>query len=162
MKSSIIPADITSSEDKIAWNLSITQVILLIVPVFLTGILFIILPPFTKFEVYKLVIAFPFILIFSILSIRIKDRIVLDIVITRFRYYFRPRLYIYNSYTYVDSIPNAKKQKISPGGASSYRHKPNYLNKFRLADLEMTDNRLRVSLNISKKGALYAQYVQNK
>jgi hypothetical protein len=96
MKTTIVPAQVTTVEDKIAGNLGFTQLLLLVTPVFLSGALFAIFPPFLKIAGYKLVIAAVLALICMSLAIRIRGKIVLTWVTVISRYNFRPRYYLFN------------------------------------------------------------------
>ena len=53
MKVRSIPAQITTVEDKIAGNLNLTQILLLMIPVFWLMIVYTIFPPYMEFSVYK-------------------------------------------------------------------------------------------------------------
>jgi hypothetical protein len=56
MRSTVIPAQITTVEDKITGNLSLTQIILLIIPVFILTILFSLVPPVMKLGIFKTIL----------------------------------------------------------------------------------------------------------
>lgn len=112
MKTLIVPAQITSVEDKIAGNLSFTQLLLMIVPVFISAGLFVFLPPFTQFRVYKLAIASVIAIISIALSIRIKSRLILEWLPVLGRYNLRPRYYVFNkNHTQGRDITVAAKKK---------------------------------------------------
>jgi len=96
MKTTIIPAQITTVEDKIAGNLSLTQIILLIIPVFSSPLLYMYLPPFMGFSWYKVIILVVLGTPSFILAIRIKGKIVLDWLVVIMRYGFRPKFYVFN------------------------------------------------------------------
>src|SRR6266487_1064357 len=96
MKSSIVPAQITTVEDKVAGNLSLSQLLLLAAPVFIGSAIYIIFPPSLGAAAYKLAIVTIIGVIFGLLAIRIKGRIMLLWVITIARYNLRPRHYIYD------------------------------------------------------------------
>ncbi len=94
MKTSIIPAQITTVEDRIAANLNFKQLVLLAVPLFVVAFTFLVLPPISKFSLYKLVLSMIVSLPAS-LAIRIKDTILLDVIILQARYFMRPKIYVY-------------------------------------------------------------------
>lgn len=58
MKTSIVPAQITTVEDKVAGNLSLPQLFLLSAPIFIGSLVYLIFPPFMGAASYKLVIVF--------------------------------------------------------------------------------------------------------
>ena len=54
MRTTIIPAQITTVEDKIAGSLNMTQILILMFPVLWTAIVYLILYPAMKLTLYKL------------------------------------------------------------------------------------------------------------
>ena len=75
MRTTVVPAQITSVEDKIAGNLSFTQLLLLVTPLFLGISLLILLPPFGVFAVYKIIISSAVTIVCISLAIRIRGRL---------------------------------------------------------------------------------------
>lgn len=96
MKVAVVPAQITSVEDKIAGNLGISQLILLIAPVFTSSALFIVIPPFMAAPAYKIVIIAVITLVFCVSAIRIKGKILLHWALIILRYNGRPKYFVYN------------------------------------------------------------------
>ena len=96
MKTAIVPAQITTVEDKVAGNLSLSQLLLLAAPVFIGSAIYIIFPPSMGAAMYKLVILTVLVVGFSLLAIRIKGRILLLWLITIVRYNLRPRFHVFN------------------------------------------------------------------
>ena len=78
MKQTVVPAQVTTVEDKIAGNISFTQMLLLVTPVFFGGLSFILLPPFLKYSPYKVAIWALIAVVLIQLGIRIRGRIFLD------------------------------------------------------------------------------------
>ncbi len=96
MKTTIVPAQVTTVEDKIAGNLGFTQLLLLVTPVFLSGALFGFFPPFLKVAPYKLVLGGLLALVCITLAIRIKGKILLSWISIISRYNVRPRFYLFD------------------------------------------------------------------
>lgn len=94
MKSTIVPAQITTVEDKIAGSLSMSQLVLLCTPIFIDGVLYILFPPGLKFVLYKVVLCIAIALICASMAVRIKGKILLLWAIVIVRYNLRPRLYV--------------------------------------------------------------------
>ena len=114
MKTTIVPAQVTTVEDKIAGNLNFTQLLLLTTPVFLSGALFAFLPPFMSFKSYKLVICVLMALVCMALAIRVKGKILLLWISIIGRYNLRPRYYIFNKNdSHLRTAPD-KKQSVVP------------------------------------------------
>lgn len=101
MKVTVVPAQVTTVEDRVAGNLSFSQLILLAIPVFGGSLLYAILPPFMGAGMYKIIFITIFTLICIILAVRIKGKIVLLWLITLLRYRLRPRRYVFNKNTSV-------------------------------------------------------------
>lgn len=114
MKTTVVPAQITSVEDRIAGNLSFKQLILMITPVFVSTALFVLLPPFTKYRLYKVIISASFALLCFTLALRVKGKLVVEWIIMLSHYNLRPRIYVFNkNNTSGRSItPKPKKQKV--------------------------------------------------
>jgi hypothetical protein len=96
MKSTIVPAQITTIEDKVAGNLSLMQLVLLSTPVFIVMVIYIIAPPFLKMAAYKMVVVAIFAVVFGVLAIRVKGRILLLWAVTIATYNLRPRHFVFD------------------------------------------------------------------
>ena len=96
MRSQVIPAQITTVEDKIAGNFSLTQIMLLLLPVSIASFIYAFLPPSMNFVIYKLFLASIFALMSITLAIRVKGRIIASWIVVLFRYNLRPKYYVYN------------------------------------------------------------------
>jgi len=99
MKVTVVPAQVTTVEDKITGNLSLSQIALFCVPVFGGSLLYAALPPSMGYMLYKLVIIGIVSLIALSLSIRIKGKIVLQWLVVLLRFHARPRLYLFTKNT---------------------------------------------------------------
>ncbi len=96
MRTTIIPAQITTVEDRIAGNLNLTQIILLLIPLFITTFIYTVLPVTLHLTLYKLPLIFLAFIVCAILALRIKQRVVLQWIIILLRYNLRPRYFIFN------------------------------------------------------------------
>lgn len=96
MRSQVIPAQITTVEDKIAGNFNLTQIMLLLLPVLIASFIYAFLPPSMSFVIYKLVLAGIFAVLSITLAIRIKGRIIASWLVVLLRYNTRPKYYVYN------------------------------------------------------------------
>lgn len=96
MRTTVIPAQITTVEDKIAGNFNLAQIVLLLASLFIAVFIYSVLPTRLHFTLYKLpLIALEFIVCCT-LALRIKGRIVLSWLFILAGYYFRPSFYISN------------------------------------------------------------------
>jgi len=96
MRTTIIPAQITTVEDKIAGSLNMTQILILMFPVLWTALIYILFAPAMKLVPYKLGLIGIVIMVCLILVIRIKDKIVAEWLGVVLRYQFRPKYWLYN------------------------------------------------------------------
>lgn len=124
MKTTIVPAQITTVEDKVAGNLSFTQLILLIIPVFICGAIFTFIPPMLDFTLLKAVAVGSIAMLFVILAVRLKGRLILEWIVVRTRYNHRPRYYVFNKND--PSGRSAKQPVAEPEPAEKPTRKPDF------------------------------------
>ncbi len=162
MRTTIVPAQITSVEDKIAGNLTLTQISLLLAPIFIASIVYIVFPPKLHFAFYKLLIILCSILIFSLLALRIKGKIVLQWIVILLRYHFRPRYFIFNknevylrdtSYLELKKNVHKKSKMLFKPDEKSEQH----ISIKDIFNLEKytTNPKANVSFRFSQKGGMY-------
>lgn len=96
MKTTVVPAQVTTVEDKVAGNLSFTQLLLMTVPIFLNGVLFILFPPLFRLTPLKFTIGMTLALACFVLAFRFKGKLLLNWIIVLVRYNNRPRFYLFN------------------------------------------------------------------
>lgn len=96
MKTTAIPAQVTTVEDKIAGNLSMTQIILLLVPLFASIFIYALLPERLHFTPYKIGLIFLVLVAFLTLAVRVKERIILTWLILLVSYHLRPHVFVFD------------------------------------------------------------------
>lgn len=96
MKVTVVPAQVTTVEDRIIGTLGFTQMILLLVPVIIGAALFAVLPPAMEASVYKYVLMGLIAIICCSLAIRIKGNVLLFWLLSILRYNVRPRFYLFD------------------------------------------------------------------
>jgi len=96
MKTRVIPAQITTVEDKIVGNLNLMQMIILMVPIFFTTLAYTVFPPLMSFVAYKLFLSAMVFTVCIILSLRIKGKVVVNWLSILFRYNLRVKYFVYN------------------------------------------------------------------
>jgi hypothetical protein len=94
MRSAIVPAQITTVEDKVMGNLNLSQLMLLSSPIFIGSLIYFAFPPNLGGAVYKTVLIVVATLMLWTLAIRFKGRILLLWAITIGRYNLRPRNFV--------------------------------------------------------------------
>lgn len=99
MRTTAVPAQVTTVEDRIMGNLGFSQLVLFILPFFVGVGLFVILPPIMHGSLYKYIVMVVIATISSVLAIRIKGKIILLWLITIVRYNIRPKYYVFQKST---------------------------------------------------------------
>lgn len=99
MKIAVVPAQVTTVEDRIIGSMGFSQVLLLIVPIFVSAALYAVLPPVMENAPYKYITMAVIAFVCAVLAIRIKGKIIANWLITIIRYNIRPRYYLFNKNT---------------------------------------------------------------
>jgi len=167
MKVTVVPAQVTTVEDRVAGNLSFSQLILFAIPVFGGSLLYAILPPFMGTSLYKIILVGIFALLCTVLAIRIKGKIVLLWLITLMRYKLRPRVYIFNKNTssYREEYPDVP---VEPQTAATVSEEKPEIAPL-LGDGEkayllaaLNDPIERLSIELTRKGGLNVRISEAK
>lgn len=169
MKTRIIPAQITTVEDKIVGNLSLTQIILLMIPVFWFMIVYTLFFPFMHFAWYKIPLFLIFGLSSLILSIRIKEKIILSWLTVLLRYTTRPKYYVFNkndSYLrdmHIISFTKEKKKiKALIIEKKAVTDKVLAFADFVRLENLLSDPKISFSIKSHKKGGLHVAFEQKQ
>ncbi len=96
MRTTIVPAQITTVEDRIAGRLGLSQLLLLVSPIFGGSAVFVIFPPFFNYATYKVVLIACVAALSALLAIRVRGKILLGWALVLLRYNVRPRYYLFN------------------------------------------------------------------
>ena len=99
MRTTIIPAQITTIEDKIAGSLSMNQILLMVAPVLWATLVYVVFIPQMKLSAYKMPLILIASLVCLILALRIKEKIILEWVSILLKYKLRPRYFLFNKNT---------------------------------------------------------------
>jgi hypothetical protein len=168
MKQTVVPAQITTVEDRIVGNLGIGQVVLLALPVLAAGVIFGMLPPIMHLAVYKLLLVILIAALSGALAIRIKGKILLFWVVVRVRYNVRPGFYVFNKNTVANrelyETSTAKVLTDTEPEPGLVRRKPSMLTTAEtIRAFEALDNpAANVSFAMNKKGNLYVRITEVK
>jgi hypothetical protein len=166
MKVTVVPAQVTTVEDRIAGNLGLSQLLLLTAPVFIGSLLFVILPPLFHLAIYKILLVFALFFVCSTLAIRIKGKIILLWLIVLIRYNVRPRYYVFNKQSihgremYLAKNVEVVKEEVKK---SQREHKKISLTVAEMAKLyELLDNPAANVAFENRKGGLYVRLTEVK
>ncbi len=128
MRATAVPAQVTTVEDRIIGNLSFSQTILIVGPLFLSAALFAILPPFMHSSPYKYLLSGTAMFVGGLLAIRIKGKIVALWIATLLRYNLRPKYYLFNKNSVAmreQYEAHRETEKKQPEAKELPQHKPN-------------------------------------
>ncbi len=115
MRTTVIPAQITTVEDKIAGNLNLTQILILMVPVFWTTIVYTLFAPTMHLAWYKIPLVLVVLFLCLILSLRVKGKVLVEWIAVLLHYFLRPKYYLYNKndvYLRDLDLPRVEKKPV--------------------------------------------------
>ena len=161
MRTQVIPAQITTVEDKIAGNLNLTQIMLLITPVLLGTAIYVLLPPSMSFVAYKLVVVLTLFLVCLILAIRIQGKVLVNWLAVVIKYASRPKYYVFdkNDMAQRDQImPEVSKKQTNLSKNASKAHAPSNI-RIGIPDLvrweeTLVKGKLGMAFKTARKGGL--------
>lgn len=165
MKVTVIPAQVTTVEDKIMGSLGLSQLLLLIAPVFIGGGCYIFLPPFSDFHPYKYLLVGVLAVLCILLAIRIKGKLVASWIVVLLRYNLRPRLYVFNKNTamfreqYEDVTPTEETTTKKETETNYHIPKLDFHTAAKVRDLIDNPER-RLRFESTKKGGLYVRLTE--
>lgn len=162
MISTTVPAQVTTVEDKITGNLSVSQLLLLTLPVLGGGLLFVMFPPFLSYAEYKIVLTVCFVVLCCTLALRIKGKVLVVWLVLLVRFYASPRYYVFDKNDHYlrepisDPVANKSETKESP----SLRQSAQPLEKLTTAELVkieeiMASPEAKLHYKTNRKGKLY-------
>ena len=156
MKTTTVPAQVTTVEDTIVGSISFTQLLLGLMSVFMVATIYILLPAHMKFTLYKVpLIALSF-LSCGILAIRFKGKLILEWLMLVMKFNSRPAIYLHNKNDiYLRSVIVEKKvsTKQAPSLAKKKVTVPS-ISISRLVELEQLLRKGNFAFRFDKKGAL--------
>lgn len=168
MKTTVVPAQITTVEDRIAGSLTLPQIVLLVMSMVIGSLIYAVVIPKMHFGAIKMtLIAIEFIF-FGGLALRFNGKILGEWLVILLRFNSRPRRYIFTKNDtihreiIIETKKEAQKEKHSEIKASIKSEKPlSLLEELNMQKLYYTDS-LSVSFKPSKKGGLDVQLKKAK
>lgn len=161
MKYTVVPAQITTVEDRVAGNLGFSQLMLFAIPVFGGALLYAVLPPSMDIALYKIIVLVMLAVVSSTLAIRIKGKIVLFWLVILLRYGIRPKYYLFNKNTslYREDYPVLKTETNAKKAENKSTKHSAYLPRLGVLEMSevyaMLDNpNSQIRFEITKKGGL--------
>ena len=164
MRTTVIPAQITTVEDKIAGSLNLTQMMLLMVPVFWTTTVYAVLTPAMHVALYKIPLVLVVLALSLSLAIRINGVVVLNWLMVVISYRLRPKLYVLNKNDlYLRPVYLPPEQNPTPAHAISIQKTTAPLRRLNVKDLLLIDRfmkkkKLGVRYRTGSKGGLHVAF----
>ena len=161
MRTTVIPAQITTVEDKIAGNLSFMQVFILMIPVFFSTLIYVMFIPVMKLEIYKVILMSISLLTCSVLAFRFKGKIVLNWLIILITYNLRPKYYVFNKNDIFqrDIVLDIKQNltKTIKLKTSKTKHK-SLVKDIKQIEKYLKNEKYGLTVKPNKKGGFYVAY----
>ena len=111
MKTAIVPAQVTTVEDKLAGNLTVTQLFIMVAGLGLATLIYVLVGPKYHFTTWKIGSILATAIVFGGLSLRIHGRIVSEWLIILTRYWQRPHQYVFTKNDFQSrSIPDYESE----------------------------------------------------
>ena len=170
MKTQVIPAQITTVEDRIAGNLNLTQLLLLMFPVLFGAIVYIVLLPALAFAWYKIPLILLSLMVCVSLAVRIRGKLVLSWLTVILAYNLRAKYYIYDkndTFLRKMQLPKFEKKKHALFKKAIKEEKQKVLPALSVADLLKLDDlvtnpKYNFTLKNSAKGGFYVAFEQEQ
>jgi hypothetical protein len=169
MKSTTVPAQVTTVEDKIAGNLNLAQLLLLAASVFGGFALYIVVPPMMHFSLIKVMLCLVIMLVFASLAIRVRGRILALWVGTILRYNLRPRYYLYDKNdTYLRVSEQEAPKEVAETNTIEVTDTDKHsaldipMNKRIQLETVMADPTAQLAFETNKKGGLHVRITEVK
>ena len=113
MKATVVPAQVTTVEDRIFANLGLSQVLLMLMVIIVCSAIYTLALPTMEGAAYKYFVMGSIALVCGILAIRIKGKIVALWLLVLLAYGLRPRYYVYDkNVTTLREAHATKKEKV--------------------------------------------------
>lgn len=160
MRTTVVPAQVTTVEDKIAGSLGFTQLLLLVTPVFLGAAIFVLFPPLFQVTLPKCIVVGVLAIFCALLAVRIRGILILSWLLILARYNRRSRYFVYNKNDlYLRDNLFAEKEVVQKVVEQS--HKPKMIPlieplKLAQAQVAISDPRSKFQIRTDKKGVLRA------
>lgn len=164
MKSTIVPAQITTVEDQVAGSLTLIQLLLLTAPAFVGAGIYVLLPPMLGMSPYKVVLAALVALVFGLMAIRVKGRILLLWLIILLRYNLRPRYHVFNkNELHLRDIERPIAERVAEQEEAAEKLAPEPLPQLSVAEVVqvekiLTNPQANLRFLTDKKGALHVRF----
>lgn len=158
MKTSTVPAQVTTVEDRVAANLSLKQLVILISTVFIGVLQFLLFLPAVSINPIKAVVMLVSLSLGLLAAVRVREQLMLDWSTLLAKYIFRPKYYIINKndeYLRQELCDRSKPKTETKATPNKFKTITLPLGKAVKLQGYITENKLSLSfVNSSKKGVI--------
>lgn len=160
MRSTVVPAQITTVEDRIAGSLTFPQIILLVLALIAGATIYGVIPPKVHLSTVKLILIISQFMFFGLLALRVNGRILIDWAVIYLRFKARPHIYIFskNDLTSREIIVEDKKMsnqiEVLNEDIATSKPKTLSLAEEMSFDKILKNRDLSISFKSSKKGGI--------
>jgi hypothetical protein len=167
MRVAIVPAQITTVEDKIFSNISVKQGMLLGTPVLVGFCEALMLQPYGRMVPYKIALSIVALVVCGILAIRIQDRIIWQWLTILTRYCMRPECIVYDKNTmymrggHIQQFDESEPKAITVKSVTKHTRRIPQQEFIRLEQLAR-DSRAKLRFEVDKKGELNVHFTEIK
>jgi len=159
MKTTVVPAQITTVEDKIAGSLNFIQIILLVFSLIIGTAFYGMVPPKLHLSTLKMILMIAQFAVFGLLALRYKGRILADWLVIILRYKARPKIYIFTKNDALSREQFREKDLMEDEGKPAKVHTNMKAKKKVTHDMPAFGNSGSiVSIKPSKKGGFDVEY----
>jgi len=165
MRQTVVPAQVTTVEDRIMGNLGLSQILLLVLPIFISAGLFVFIPPLMHGSLIKYICMAVIALLCAVMAIRIKGKIILLWLVTIIRYNLRPKFYIFQKSAadyrkdYADPIEDTNQSKQSVEAYPALTPKLGFTDAaYAMETINDPSRSIRFEMN--KKGGLHVRITE--
>lgn len=167
MRTTVVPAQITTVEDRIAGNFTFIQIVLLIIPLILGTAIYICVPEKMHFGIFKGILLGLQSVLFGGLAIRFRGRILADWLVIYLRFKMRPRKYVFikndlTSRQVEKDLPVKEKANVLRKGKKILPNPEVSISENMKADRLFKNPKVSVSLKLAKKGGLDVSFKSAK
>ena len=165
MRQTVVPAQVTTVEDRIMGSLGLSQILLLVLPIFISAGLFVFIPPLMHGSLIKYILMAVIALLCAVLAIRIKGKIILLWLVTIIRYNLRPKFYIFQKSVadyrkdYADPIEDTNQSKQSVEAYPALTPKLGFTDAAYAMEA-MNDPSRSIRFEMNKKGGLHVRITE--
>ncbi len=121
MKTTVVPAQVTTVEDRLIGNLTFAQILIFIIPLFTDLVTYLTVVPRSQLDYDKTILIVSQSFIICLLALRVNEKILANWLWIFFKFICRPKIYLYSI---IDPAAALSDKNISSENAEEVDHLP--------------------------------------